>query len=252
MASLRDIEAHRDSIAHLAALAESDLAAFWRELTYTDLSADEIAKALRSYLPDLVGAYEPGAAELGASFYEELRDAAGAAGGFTADLAPPATVERVDALAGFGLSPIFAGDTPDLEQALSLLTGGVQRIVSGAGRRTIERNVARDHSGPVYARHARAGACAFCALLATQDAVYGSEAAAKNVIGRGATRRPRGTQPLGHKYHDWCHCVAVPVWPGQQIERAPYVDTWEAAYSDAPHGDITEVLAHMRQSLGVA
>lgn len=131
----------------------------------------------------------------------------------------------------------------------------------------------------MWARQAAPGACAFCAMVATRDAAYVSEAAALTVVGRGTAKRfdgtradtrrrglrSRGSRSLGQKFHDFCKCTAVPVWPGDGIERADYVDDWEQAYIEAtratakvtpenPYGAINTkaVLAHMRKSLGIS
>ncbi|MFE3572387.1 hypothetical protein ACFXON_23480, partial [Bacillus subtilis] len=134
------------------------------------------------------------------------------------------------------------------------------------------------------ARHARADACAFCALMASRGAVYTSEAAAERVVGRGKEmsladrraraaghsrvnghtaaggKRTRGTQALGDRYHDFCNCVAVEVRPGEEYDPPDYVRKWDEAYIVASREtkkkgrygaiDPKAVLAHMRENLG--
>jgi hypothetical protein len=140
---------------------------------------------------------------------------------------------RFDTLARWGVGPLFGAD-PNSGLALSLLSGGLQRIVFDGGRDTSAGSAALDPAKPTYARHASANACAFCALMATRGAVYTSKDAAERVgySARGRTRTG-GTRSKGEKYHDDCHCVAVVVWPGQEYKPAPYVAKWEQAYLDA-------------------
>ena len=85
-------------------------------------------------------------------------------------------------------------------------------------------------------------------MVATRGAVYTSESAASRVGGRGVDEstnigrrrggrargiRARGNQSIGDKYHDHCHCIAVPVRPGQSYNPPSYVEEWEAEYTRA-------------------
>jgi len=40
----------------------------------------------------------------------------------------------------------------------------------------------------------------------------------------------RGTRNMGDKYHDRCHCIAVPIRPGDSYEPPEYVQQWEDDY----------------------
>ncbi|ORA23409.1 hypothetical protein [Mycobacterium aquaticum] len=63
-------------------------------------------------------------------------------------------------------------------------------------------------------------------------------AAAGKSVGntRASIGRTRGTRPLGEKYHDHCHCVAVCVRPGDTYEPPAYVEQWEQDYMAAVRG----------------
>lgn len=128
------------------------------------------------------------------------------------------------------------------------LSGSMTRVVFGAARDTTMENVARE--GVTWARHASANACSFCRMLATRGAVYSSEQSASQVGGRGKVAAPavpgvsrhgrraggirlRGLQPLGDKFHDHCHCIAVPVRAGGTYTPPPYVEQWMSQYADA-------------------
>lgn len=231
MATLADVEAHQALVEDLSAVAIADLVDLW-----DDLPADPEAarRILQRELPDLVDAYAPITSAQAADFYDELRSAAEAPGAFRAQMVNTPPVEASEALAGWSASGLYV----DRGKALSQAAGGLQRLIVGADRRTIERNVGRDRSGPRFARHASANACAFCAMVATRGAVYRSEDAA------------------GSKYHDHCHCVAVPVWNPRAYEEAPYVAEWRSAYYDATTqlgaaNDPKAILKLMRKSTGL-
>lgn len=251
MATLAEVEGHRQAVADLVTLAHRDLVAFWRSVETA--SATAARDAVREVLPELIELYGTSAAGLGADWYDDLRDDAEAPGSYTARLAETPPADQVDALARWGVGPLFSA-TPDAAASLALLAGGLQRLVVGMDRGTIEASAHADPAGPIYSRHASANACAFCRMLATRGAVYGSEAAATRVVGR-SDGRLRGSQSLGRKFHDHCRCTSVPSWPGQEVPRAPYVADWDTAYTEATTaagGDTSAVLAHMRQSLGAS
>lgn len=251
MATLADVATYQSSIRDLATLTIADLVAFWRTLDTED--AARSAEAIREFLPELLDSYVPLAAEAGAAFYDTERASAGAGGSFIASPVVAVDGDRVQETIGWGIAPLFrrsqgtnlrTGDlvtmdipAPDPDLALSRLSGATQREVAGGARVTVEDNVEKDPAKPRFARHASSNACAFCALLASRGPVYRSAQAAGD----------------GHKYHDHCHCVAVPVW-GDKYEAAPYVAQWESAYKQAykatGKADTTAILAHMRQTLG--
>lgn len=230
MAPLREAEAHQKTVADLTTLAIRDLVTLWGSLDTADATATAVA--LRAALPELVQSYGSVAASLAADFYDDLREQANVRSEYTTVLADPPPAEKIAVLARWAAGPLFSG-TPDPELVLSRLSGGVQRSVAGVDRGTIELNTTRDPSAPRYARHASANACAFCALIASRGPVYHTETAA------------------GGRYHDHCHCIAVPDWGDYQ--PAPYVARWERAYTDATRSGArgtAEVLAHMRRTLG--
>lgn len=245
--SLPDIQSFQASVGDVATLSLSELLSFWRTLDTADPAAT--AGEIRGFIADLVDGYQPVAAEVGAGFYDDARDAAGAAGRFTADLAQVPAVDRLQRLVGWAVTPLFqrgtVTDTGVLsteasdQAVLSRLTAGTQQVVADGARDTVELNTERDPAKPRFARHASANACAFCALLATRGARYRSE------------------QTAGGKYHAHCHCVAVPVFDGDGYQSAPYVESWSKAYRHATRelggaSDVNAVLAKMRVTLGAA
>lgn len=257
----------RKAQASLAYRAKLEVAGAWPKLA--TLRPDQTAVVMADLLHEIGLKYGSAAASLAADYYDELRVAAGVAGSFTAIASDLPPADRFEALARWGVGPLF-GAEPNRDTALNLMVGGLTRIVLNGARQTIADSVAADPGKPTYARHASANACAFCALLASRGAVYTSSSAAGVVVGRGTALstnigrtkgrkaqgiRERGARKLGDKYHDDCHCAAVPVWPGQQYEEAPYVAKWRDAYANAPATpgkpiDVKETLTSMRADLG--
>ena len=259
----------RRAQASLAYRARLEVVTVWPKIAA--LPPERIAVVMAELLQEVAQRYGSGAASIAADFYDELRSAAGATGSFAADPSELPPLERYEALSRWGVGPMF-GSSPNAALALSLMTGGLERIVLNTGRDTISDAVALDPSGPRYARHASANACAFCAMVASRGPVYRSEVSAGGVTGRGTALstnvgrtsgrmakgiRERGSRSIGTKYHDSCHCTTVPVWPGQDYQEAPYVAKWRDAYLNAPGKpgeaiDLQKTLASMRAELGTS
>lgn len=278
MPSLADVEALQRALAALSGRVEDALTAGWGQVDPFDSRSVAV-------LVEMLGqTYGDAAATVAADWYEVQRLEAGFADGFPAVLPDEPDASRFEALARWGTGPMYAA-TPDSAAALSLIGGGLQRIVADMARSTILTSVSQDSAAIGWARHASANACAFCAMLATRGAVYKTQAGALSVTGvnlggtdyrkmrrTGATRegilrgsrattidqggrKGRATKrPLGERYHDHCHCVAIPVFG--TYEPAPYVAGWRQVYADStvrrPGGaiDTKATLAEMRSALG--
>lgn len=281
-------ETYRRAQAALSSRAAADLRKVWPRLL--TMSPDKTAEALALVLAEVTDKYGSASAAVAAEWFEELRDTAGMAGSFRAQAASMPSTERLEVLARWGVGPLF-GASPDPVTALNLVSGGLARQVLSVGRDTLMESIASDPAGPTYARHASANACAFCAMLATRGPVYTAQSAVRvtgenlggkdyrkarrldggravtperraqilagsraETIRQGGRKGRDTTQPLGEKYHDDCRCTAVPVWPGEDYEPAPYVKKWEEAYANAPltdgRVDVKDTLASMRQELG--
>ncbi|WP_433658050.1 hypothetical protein ACQPW1_39745 [Nocardia sp. CA-128927] len=226
-------------------LATQDITALWQEISLA--SNEQFRDIVVQAFPELLEPYTVAAAELGAEWYAES--------------APPqATYQPTSFLpepGGLTKSAEWAlGATG--EAALDRLAGIAQRQIWNANRDTIIGN-AETEPGSTWARVARPGACAFCAMLATRSDLYASKAAALRVVGRGKYGRTRGSRRRGERYHDRCHCQAKEVRPGQVYTPPAYVQEWEDAYIKATREtpgigrygaiDTKAVLAHMRVTL---
>lgn len=250
----------------LSALTARDLQAIFRRLNLD--KPDRLAEPLAAVLEQIGAKYGTAAATLAADFYDEARAASGAGGSFRAIPAVLPDAGRFESLARWGIEPLF-GDPVDPVKVLTLIGGGLQRVVANMHRDTVEGSAKADPQILGYRRHASANACAFCAMLATRTD-YVSERSATRVGGRGkvssgvgAGRRAggvkaRGKRALGSKFHDDCHCIAVPIWSDEDYDEPDYVKTWRDAYEDASGKSAQErgsiqtkpTLAEMRKSLG--
>lgn len=180
--------AHRRDLAELAGLAQNDLSLIWREFNTATAARD----GLIELLPRLVAIYGSAAATLGADWYDEARDAAGVGGRFRAIPAELPDRGRTDALARWGVSPLFSA-TPDFDSSLTLVSGGLQRIVFNADRESVTRSSVADPKARGWQRVGSGASCEFCSMLLDRGAVY-SEATADFLT------------------HDHCNCGAEPVF----------------------------------------
>lgn len=192
------IEAHRRELLSLTALAVTDLEVLFRTLRDADSARD----ALMEILPQLVQVYGSAAASLAADWYDEVREADEIPGRFRAIVADLPDTDRTDALARWGIGPLFAAE-PDFVTARAKVSGGLQRIVADAGRRTILRSIDADPRAGGWSRRTTSGSCDFCQMIAGRGAVYSAATA-------------------DFSSHDDCDCVAVPVF-GETRDVKPYV-----------------------------
>jgi len=230
MPTLEQVDAFRAGIDDLSTLAIRDTKTLLASLS--GASGVETRNALIEYLPSMIDPYVTASSELAAGWYEELRaDAIGGRFYATADAA--VNRAQVNALVRYGVKPLFGQSDAS---PLSLIGGGVQKLVAGASRDTIDTNITRDPVIVGYARTPQPGCCAFCGMLASRGAVYRSGNTAGEVVGRGVDSsialdengnrrqgyvggvgkgvKARGVQGLGEKFHDFCRCVATPVFSG--------------------------------------
>lgn len=145
--------AHRRDLNVLVGIAQRDLGLLFREFS----SADAARDGLRDVLPRLVAIYGEAAASLAADWYDDLRDASGARGRFTAIPADLPDVGRTDALAGWAVSPLYAAE-PDFATSLAKVSGGLQRIIANGARYTVQVSSLEDPAAGGWVR-VGAGAC---------------------------------------------------------------------------------------------
>lgn len=182
-----EVQAHRRDLSELVRLAERDLRVAFREFDTANAARDGLA----DLLPRLTVIYGDAATALAADWYDNLRDAAEVRGRFSPILADLPDRGRTDALAGWGVGPLYQAE-PDWATTLVKVSGGLQRIIANADRQTISTSSAADRGSRGWAR-AGVGECEFCQMLIGRGAVY-KEATAD------------------FESHDHCGCVAVPAF----------------------------------------
>lgn len=180
--------AHRRDLAELTGLAQKDLTLIWARFNTAEIARD----GLMEVLPRLVSIYGSAAATLGADWYDEMRDAAAVKGRFRAIPAELPDQGRTDALARWGVTPLFSA-TPDFASSLTLVSGGLQRIIFNADRESVTRSSVADPKASGWQRVGSGASCEFCSMLLGRGAVY-SEATADFLS------------------HDHCNCGAEPVF----------------------------------------
>jgi hypothetical protein len=187
---------HRADLQQLTGLAENDLRLIWQEFNNTS----ETLTGLMDVLPQLVSVYGSAAATLGADFYDELRAAEGVKGLFTAFPAEAPDLQQAHALAGWAVNT-----GTDQGTTLTLVTGGLQRIIANQSRTSVAVSSVADPKAEGWQR-AGSGECHFCAMLVGRGEVYSKHSA-------------------DFASHDHCHCYAVPAFGGRPRLVKPYTPT---------------------------
>ncbi len=240
MPSRADVEDLRRLLNALSARAKADLTRLWSQLPTNDLTA--LRKALEVAWPELLGQYGEVAAAVAADVFE----------GWATDLGltPKTTIVRpVDADRANGRMRWAIGQPEAFGNMVLIL----DELVKQPARRTIQRSA--EASGGAWARvPSGSDTCKFCIVLASRGAVYASKESATTVVGRGKTKRSRGTRSLGAKYHGGCNCQAILVrdegdYPKGYDPDALY-DRYDAARSATGSGDLKAILSQMRQQDG--
>ena len=164
-----------------------------------------IRDVLLEMYPLMVEPYREMAAQMYASWYEEVRRFT-IGGAFVATTAVQTLApDAVNATVRWGVGPLFGqGDST----VLMRLGGASQRLILDAGRNAIDVNASRDPVSVSWSRVAQPGACAFCKMLAGRGPVYRSAAAAglDYRIGDG------GSIEEANHFHDHCRCTLRPTW----------------------------------------
>lgn len=213
------VQQYRADLDELVRLANRDLRALWLEVADARLARD----ALIEVLPLLSEAYGSAAGTLAADWYDDLRAEKGVRGRFQAIVGDVADRGRTDALARWGVEPLFA-EVPDLAAAIGRTEGGLQRIIADVGRDTVMRSSIADPQAGGWQRVA-AGGCGFCRMLASRGAVY-----SESTVRFGA--------------HDDCRCTAAPAFDGEPLPVLPY----EPAPAQATDADRARTRQWMRDN----
>lgn len=190
------------------------------------LSAFDQPAALRyvtDAYPELASPFLAAAGDLSAEWYEAQPAALGA----KAFRATPAELPAFDQLAANGRWAMLQQDPGNA------LVGASRRATFNQSRETILNNV--EEEGVRWVRHARAGACGFCRMLATRVLTEGSRGAPGLYRSEGAASR--NTHRWDSSGHDFCRCIVVPLRGGAEYVVPDYLPQWlddyEAVSRDA-------------------
>jgi len=94
------------------------------------------------------------------------------------------------------------------DQAGARQAAAAERVAMNGARSTVWNHASKDRRAIGYVRLSRSGTpCGWCAMLISRGAVYRSE---KSAI-----------YADGDKYHDNCHCYAMPIFSHQQFDSSP-------------------------------
>jgi len=263
VASATEVDDYRKAISQLCAVSFGQAKALLAQLE--DVNPLLFRDRLLEAFPSVVAPYMTAAGDLSAAWYEEMR-AESVGGSFAASSAVDASPDAMDSLVRHSLKPVFQGSSSTV---LALLAGGMQRLISNGARDTIYDNVMNDRVRVGYARIPRPGCCAFCGLLASRGAAYNSAASAGSVVGGGVDAsvtagkaggqgkgvKARGSQALGKQFHDFCQCIAMPVFQGDTFHKdveAKYQKMYDDSFELNEGGSISakNSLAQWRQVHG--
>lgn len=207
----------------LMVLLAQEMAALWQIITL-----GEFARTVPEWQAAAIVVcqrYALAATTAAADYYEAEREAAGAVGPFTVELAdiPPEKAGRSLSWAVKDLWLPEEEEPPPIEERLrsaqTKAAGVAEKLVEDAARDTVIDATHADPQARGWARYASAGACDFCALLALRGAVYSEDT-------------------VRFRAHDHCTCWAVPVFRGQQWEPPEHVREWQRIYREATR-DVT-------------
>lgn len=240
MVSTRQLNQYRQGQAVIEAQVARELNALWGAVE--DLPLEEMRTVLVNEVPLIIDRYGSLGQVMAAEWFEELIQTTA----FVPDLY---SRDVWDASTRWAISPLFDEQkTP--ATALSFLIRSSQRHVSNHARHTISENVARNKN--VYFARALGSKdpCGFCSVLASRGPVYGKTTVVRD--------------KAGEKYHDDCHCVAVPMrghwipdrksprgfrWEGDSIAGFDFEKTYREDYAPyhSENDTIKEVIRTMRK-----
>lgn len=179
------------------------------EAKLSGIPPSEAEAALTAAYMALVARYGSFAAAIAVDFYTRQREASGVSSVFVPELSgtAPAWALRWD------VSDAYSGR--DLAKAVEKLGGrSVQRVMEQADD-TLLRNARRDPARPKWALIPHAGACGWCAMLASNGFVYASEATA------------------GKSRHPHCRCRPVVDFDGDPLLEGYDYSRYEKEYLKA-------------------
>ena len=225
MATMAQVNAMRTAQKKLSDRAKSAVNALWGDVRGS--SPEVVRNAFLDAMPQIVGAYGAASAEVAAEYFEQLT-------GYSADPVDALNVDQVHSAVRYRAGKLWA---PSPVEFATGVMGDADRFVKAFGRNTIYEN--SDRRGVRYARiPSGAKTCAFCAVLASRDAVYLTYASA-------------GGKNSGNEFHNDCDCEATPVNDLSDMPEGhnseEYMALYESARDEAGSGDLKDIVAAARR-----
>lgn len=207
MATMAQVNAARLAQATIANRAKSAIRALWADVRG---AAPEIVRdVFLDAMPQIVATYGEASAEVATEYFESLT-------GIRAEPSMGAEDEQVQAQVRYRAGKLW---TPSPVEFVTGVMGDADRFVKAFGRNTIYDN--GDQHGVRYARiPSGRKTCAFCAVLASRDAVYLTYASA-------------GGKGSGNEFHNDCDCEATPVRDLSDMPEGHNTEEYMALYEDA-------------------
>lgn len=219
MPSAADVARQRYIQASVTTAAKRTLATYWAGLDQSHLVAAR--EQLEEFWPALIDTYGAASAEAAAQWMEQLVGAA--------ELPAPMNVDQMNARMRWALGAAFKGNPA---QSLSTLGVVADELVKQHGRDTVAVSSAK--AGVRWARVPSGATCAWCLMLASRGAVYGSAASAGD----------------GVRYHGDCDCVPTPIRDSRDLPAGYDPGALDAQYvrarQEADSGSTTKILAALR------
>lgn len=207
MAPTNRPSSHYASQAGLSAAFARIIRAEWERLDRTRLYA-------------LLTRFSQASATLAAQDYTARRREAGIRSSFTVPHAAPPGLEHFDKTLNW-VFDVVSDDTLTPEQRA---IASMSRLVTQTGRLTTVEAVQADRQARAWAREARPDCCYFCAALSSRGAVYRDDRTADR------TANEKFTGEGEFKFHNNCHCIAVPVFGAYEptAEARQWAADWAA------------------------
>ena len=197
-------------------------------------------EALKDIFPELADQYVGATSMVAAEFFDELMQIQDVAKPVAADTLLLEDPNRWRSLVDWSADD-YVFDRLGSDQVYSRLAGGLTRSLTEAASDTMIGNAGLQGSALFAQRVPKPGCCAFCSMLASRGAVYSADSASR-VVGRGQPVgssprakgiKPRGSQALGEKFHDYCRCEVVTLTPDNEVELQAEADKHLEAYKKA-------------------
>lgn len=234
MATAAQVEQFRQGYDEVERLVRRDLRRIWTGLR--GATPETIRDVLLDLTPRLTDQYGAVAATMAAEWFEVVT-------GRPAQMADVTVAQAVQRSVRDGAGGLWRDQR---EEAFGIISSRLVRHSLQPGRLTVAGSASRH--GMKYARAPEVGACAWCLMLASRGAVYGSAYEARHVFRAAGA----GGQPAGSRYHDDCRCVPEPVRDDSELsyDVGALYDRYSAAWSDGAND--SEVAARMRELYGLS